>query len=112
MIERLQSRANNAVGLMTKNLERVDQLVASAEDTDQSIQTILSSLQHINDMSQHIAEGTASQQSVAEEVSRSIQEVAEISDAIYSNASKNVKTFERLNELVEHQNASVSRFRY
>ncbi|GGX65472.1 methyl-accepting chemotaxis protein [Saccharospirillum salsuginis] len=112
MIERLQSRANNAVGLMTKNLERVDQLVASAEDTDQSIQTILSSLQHINDMSQHIAEGTASQQSVAEEVSRSIQEVAEISDAIYSNASQNVKTFERLNELVEHQNASVSRFRY
>ena len=112
MIERLQTRSNNAVGLMTKNLERVDQLVASAEDTDQSIQTILSSLQHINDMSQHIAEGTASQQNVAEEVSRSIQEVAEISDAIYSNASRNVKTFERLNELVEHQNASVSRFRY
>lgn len=112
MIDRLQTRANNAVGLMTTNLERVDQLVTRAEDTDGSIQTILSSLQQITDMSQHIAEGTASQQNVAEEVSRSIQEVAEISDTIYSNASQNVATFERLNELVERQNASVSRFRY
>ncbi len=112
MIDRLQTRANNAVGLMTKNLERVEQLVSSAEDTDHSIQTILASLQHINDMSQHIAEGTSSQQATAEEVSRSIQEIAEISDTIYSNATMNVKTFERLNELVEHQNESVSRFRY
>lgn len=81
-----------------------------AGDTDESVQVILKSLSQITDLSEHIAEGTASQQQTAEEVSRAIADIAQLSDDIYSNAGRNAKTFERLSELVEHQNKTVSRF--
>ena len=112
MIDRLQKRSNNAVDLMSHNRERVDKVVQCATDTDQSIQTILVALNDITEMSQHIAEGTTAQRATAEEVARSIEDIAELSDAIYSNASRNVSTFERLNQLVEQQNQAVSRFQY
>ncbi|WP_108124508.1 methyl-accepting chemotaxis protein [Saccharospirillum mangrovi] len=110
MIERLQSRANSAVDLMTHNRERVDQVVSRTSEADQSLQSILAALDDISDMSQHIAEGTSAQRATADEVARSIEAIAELSDAIYSNASRNGATFERLNKLVEQQNKAVSRF--
>lgn len=111
MIERLQTRANSAVELMTHNRERVDQVVNRTSEADRSLQAILTALNDITEMSQHIAEGTSAQRATADEVARSIEAIAELSDAIYSNASRNGVTFERLNTLVEQQNKAVSRFR-
>ncbi|MFG1497987.1 methyl-accepting chemotaxis protein [Saccharospirillum sp. HFRX-1] len=112
MIERLQTRANSAVELMTHNRERVDQVVNRTSEADHSLQDILTALNDITEMSQHIAEGTSAQRATADEVARSIEAIAELSDAIYSNASRNGATFERLNNLVEQQNKAVSRFQY
>lgn len=112
MIERLQTRANSAVELMTHNRGRVDQVVTRTSEADQSLQEILAALNDITEMSQHIAEGTSAQRATADEVARSIEAIAELSDAIYSNASRNGATFERLNKLVEQQNKAVSRFQY
>ena len=112
MIERLQTRANSAVELMTHNRERVDQVVNRTSEADHSLQDILTALNDITEMSQHIAEGTSAQRATADEVARSIEAIAELSDAIYSNASRNGATFERLNKLVEQQNKAVSRFQY
>lgn len=112
MIERLQTRANSAVELMTHNRGRVDQVVNRTSEADQSLQEILAALNDITEMSQHIAEGTSAQRATADEVARSIEAIAELSDAIYSNASRNGATFERLNKLVEQQNKAVSRFQY
>lgn len=110
MIDTLQTKATQAVDFMTQNLGRVDTLVKRAGDTDESIQVILKALGQITDLSEHIAEGTASQQQTAEEVSRAIADIAQLSDDIYSNAGRNARTFERLSELVDHQNKTVSRF--
>ncbi|MCH8531690.1 MAG: methyl-accepting chemotaxis protein [Saccharospirillum sp.] len=110
MIDTLQTKATQAVDFMTQNLGRVDTLVQRAGDTDESIQVILKALGQITDLSEHIAEGTASQQQTAEEVSRAIADIAQLSDDIYNNAGRNAKTFDRLSELVDHQNKTVSRF--
>lgn len=112
MIDRLQQRANQAVARMGTNRDKAESLVTQADNTDKSIQTILDSLGSITDMSRMIAEGTSEQQQAAESVSETIQEIAELSDAIYSNARRNVSNFEQLNTLVQQQKTSVSRFRY
>ena len=112
MIDRLQQRANQAVARMDTNRDKAESLVTQADNTDRSIQTILDSLGSITDMSRMIAEGTSEQQQAAESVSETIQEIAELSDAIYSNARRNVSNFEQLNTLVQQQKTSVSRFRY
>ena len=112
MIDRLQQRANQAVARMSTNRDKAESLVTQADNTDKSIQTILDSLGSITDMSRMIAEGTSEQQQAAESVSETIQEIAELSDAIYSNARRNVSNFEQLNTLVQQQKTSVSRFRY
>ncbi|WP_127555146.1 methyl-accepting chemotaxis protein [Saccharospirillum alexandrii] len=112
MIDRLQQRANQAVARMGTNRDKAESLVTQADNTDKSIQTILDSLGSITDMSRMIAEGTSEQQKAAESVSETIQEIAELSDAIYSNARRNVSNFEQLNTLVQQQKTSVSRFKY
>lgn len=112
MIDRLQQRANQAVARMGTNRDKAESLVTQADNTDKSIQTILDSLSSITDMSRMIAEGTSEQQKAAESVSETIQEIAELSDAIYSNARRNVSNFEQLNTLVQQQKTSVSRFKY
>lgn len=112
MIDRLQQRANQAVARMDTNRDKAESLVTQADNTDRSIQTILDSLGSITDMSRMIAEGTSEQQKAAESVSETIQEIAELSDAIYSNARRNVSNFEQLNTLVQQQKTSVSRFKY
>ncbi|MEP4547862.1 MAG: methyl-accepting chemotaxis protein [Saccharospirillum sp.] len=112
MIDRLQQRANQAVDRMGTNRDKAESLVTQADNTDKSIQTILDSLGSITNMSRMIAEGTSEQQKAAESVSETIQEIAELSDAIYSNARRNVSNFEQLNTLVQQQKTSVSRFKY
>lgn len=107
MIEKLQNGARLAVQEMEKSRIQTEDTVAKAGDTGDQLNIITSSVGEITGMSAQIATAAEEQTSVADELSRSVQHIADISerasdgaDNLASTAGELVQLEQRLNQLV------------
>ncbi len=107
MIEKLQNGARLAVQEMEKSRSQTEDTVAKAGDTGDQLNIITSSVGEITGMSAQIATAAEEQTSVADELSRSVQHIADISerasdgaDNLASTAGELVQLEQRLNQLV------------
>lgn len=107
MIEKLQNGARLAVQEMEKSRNQTEDTVAKAGDTGDQLNIITSSVGEITGMSAQIATAAEEQTSVADELSRSVQHIADISerasdgaDNLASTAGELVQLEQRLNQLV------------
>lgn len=112
MIEALQSRSQEAVGLMSQNREQSQVVVSESEKTGQSIGEILGSLARMSEMIHHIANAVNEQKVVAGEVANNTVVIADMADQVVNNASRNADTFEQLAALTHEQEALVGRFKF
>ncbi|MDN3647736.1 methyl-accepting chemotaxis protein [Reinekea marina] len=110
-IEGFQNQTNTAANTMSHNLLQINDLLENFEATNKAMSLIMESLVRITHMSESIDAQTSEQQATVDDVKLEIQEIASIADSVFNNAGKNVNSFEALNELVEKQHASISRFK-
>jgi aerotaxis receptor len=90
MIERLQTNAAKAVSVMDAGQRRTDLCVEQSDQTEVSLNSILTAIQLINDMNTQIATAVEQQSAVADEISSSVYSIRDMSeqnlDAVESTA--------------------------
>ena len=79
MIARLQQGARSAVSMMQRGQDQAEQSVLLANETDQSLDAITQSVEHINDMSDQIATAAEEQSTVVEEMNRNVESIRHLS---------------------------------
>lgn len=112
MIDALQSRSKEAVGLMVRTREQSQLVVNESEKTGASIQAIMASLARMSEMITHISEAVNEQRTVAADVANNTVTIADMADQVVNNAAQNAKTFEELASLTHEQEKLVQRFQF
>lgn len=111
MIEKLQSGARQAVQEMEKSRVQTDQTVEKASHTGEQLNNITASVSDISGMSTQIATAAEEQTSVADELSRSIQHIADISERASGNADMLATTTGEMAQLESRLTTLVNQFK-
>ena len=111
MIEKLQSGARQAVQEMEKSRVQTDQTVEKASHTGEQLNNITASVSDISGMSTQIATAAEEQTSVADELSRSIQHIADISERASGNADMLATTTGEMAQLETRLTTLVNQFK-
>ncbi|MFQ3229225.1 methyl-accepting chemotaxis protein [Reinekea sp.] len=110
-IDNFQAQTNTVANTMSDNLLKINDLLENFEATNSAMTLIMESLVRITQMSESIDAQTSEQRATVEQVKIEIQEIANIADSVFNNAGKNVTSFEALNNLIDKQHDSISRFK-
>ncbi|WP_415892088.1 methyl-accepting chemotaxis protein [Neptuniibacter sp. PT8_73] len=111
MIEKLQSGARQAVQEMERSREQTDKTVEKASHTGDQLNTITTSVSDISGMSTQIATAAEQQTAVADELSRSIQHIADISEKASGNADRLSATTAEMSQLEQRLTSLVNQFK-
>lgn len=111
MIEKLQNGARQAVQEMEKSRSQTEDTVTKAGDTGDQLNIITSSVGEITGMSAQIATAAEEQTSVADELSRSVQHIADISERASDGADSLASTAGELVQLEQRLNSLVNQFK-
>jgi len=111
MIEKLQSGARQAVQEMERSREQTDRTVEKASHTGDQLNTITTSVSDISGMSTQIATAAEQQTAVADELSRSIQHIADISEKASGNADRLSATTAEMSQLEQRLTSLVNQFK-
>lgn len=111
MIGSLQNKAEQAVEIVSNNLEHAEQSVKQTNETNESLQTMSASLAHINDMSRSIATASEQQSAVAKEVAQNIVGISDMTLNIANDAEDAARNSESLNRLSTEQAELISQFK-
>ncbi|WP_415900499.1 methyl-accepting chemotaxis protein [Neptuniibacter sp. QD48_11] len=111
MIEKLQSGARQAVQEMERSREQTDRTVEKASHTGDQLNTITTSVSDISGMSTQIATAAEQQTAVADELSRSIQHIADISEKASGNADRLSATTAEMSQLEQRLTTLVNQFK-
>lgn len=111
MIEKLQSGARQAVQEMERSREQTDRTVEKASHTGDQLNTITASVSDISGMSTQIATAAEQQTAVADELSRSIQHIADISEKASGNADRLSATTAEMSQLEQRLTTLVNQFK-
>ena len=80
MIERLQQGSSKAVNAMESSRKQGEETVLKAASASDSLKTITNSVSIITDMNTQIATAAEEQTTVADEISRNVQQIADIAE--------------------------------
>ncbi len=111
MIERLQSRAHEAVGVMEENQAQSQAGVENASRVNDALQNINAAITEINDLNTQIASAAEEQSHVAEEVNRNIQQISQGTDAAVSGSEQVARASEDLTRLATQLRELADRFK-
>ena len=111
MINALQTGTRDAVEVMKLSREATLETVKLAAQANDSLNTITHSVGTITEMNTQIASAAEEQTAVANEVSQSIQKIADTAEHGKRNADDLAETSNRITELQQRLNSLVSRFR-
>lgn len=108
MIEGLQNGTQNAVASMSNAGACAEQCVEHITATAESIATITGSVSEINDMNTQIATAAEEQSVVAEEISRNIHVIDDVSNLTTLTAEQTASASERLLEMAKILQTTVN----
>ncbi len=111
MIERLQSRAQEAVKVMNENQAQSQAGVENASRVNDSLQNINTAIEEISDLNTQIASAADEQSHVAEEVNRNIQQISQCTDAAVGGSEQVARASEDLTRLATQLRDLADRFR-
>nr|WP_235263435.1 methyl-accepting chemotaxis protein [Nitrincola sp. A-D6] len=111
MIDALQAGTRDAVSVMQRSREASVETVKRAAGANESLETIARSVGTITEMNTQIASAAEEQTAVANEVSQSIQKIADTAEHGKRNADEVANTSERMASLEQRLKQLVSRFR-
>lgn len=111
IIHRLLSGAKQAVDVMERSKERALHSVTQSQTTGESLASILTSVHTINEMNLLVASSAEEQSAVAEEVSKNIVRINEVSDKTVEDAKATAAATGALSEQANQLKAIVNEFR-
>jgi len=112
MIERLQSGTHDAVNAMNKGQQQAEVSVSQAREASEALQQITRSIADITQMNENIANASAQQRTVAEEIDDSIRNIAETSNTTTEGALKTEHASNELTQLSIDLKRAVQRFKF
>jgi methyl-accepting chemotaxis protein len=111
MIESLQLRTGEAAEVMQAGQARARESVEQAQQAGEALVAITEAIERINDMSSQIAHATEQQSEVAEEISRSVTNIAGLAHGATQEVQRTVRGSEELARLAESLQGLVKQFR-
>ncbi len=111
MIERLQQGASKAVSVMESSRKQGEDTVLKAARASESLRMITTSVSTITDMNTQIATAAEEQTTVADEISRNVQQVADIAEDSSERAIELANTNEELMQLEQRLTEIVNQFK-
>lgn len=111
IISSLLSGAQRAVDVMDRSKERAYNSVDQSKTTGESLQSILTSVHTINEMNLLVATSAEEQSTVADEVSKNIERINEVSDQTVEDAQATSDATRSLYEQAEQLKAIVNEFK-
>jgi len=110
-IERLQSRAKQAVSVMDNGKKQAASSVDQAASAGESITSISNRIDTISDMNNQIAGAAEEQTAVAEEINRNINNISAVSNETSTGARKTSEACGELLELADQLREVVGQFK-
>lgn len=101
MIERIQQESQRAVNVMHQGEANAHAAVAMTRESRQSLHTILSSVERINDLNAEIASAAEEQSAVAEEISRNIVRIRDAAENNNITANESLQASDSLARLAQ-----------
>ena len=111
MIEKLQSGAQNAVESMNQSRSQADITRDTAAKAGEVLNNITASVTNINDMNTLIASSAEEQNSVAEEINRSVVSISQVAEVASEGAAHTAATSEDLRNVAEELKHVISGFK-
>ena len=111
MIDRLQGATSNTVATMLRAGEKGESTQKQANQAGESLDAIAALIGTINSMNAQIASAAEEQTAVAEEINRSVHQIADAVDVVASDAEQGAQTARDLNALTERLQGLVGQFR-
>ncbi len=111
MIERLQSRAREAVKVMDENQAQSQAGVENASRVNDTLQNINTAIEEIRDLNTQIASAAEEQSHVAEEVNQNIQHISQCTDAAVGGSEQVARASEDLTQLATQLRNLADRFK-
>ncbi|MGF1723034.1 methyl-accepting chemotaxis protein [Vibrio kyushuensis] len=111
MIETLQSNTRQAVQSMASSTKLADTSVSYAEEAQDSLSRITSSISEINDMALQIASAAEEQRAVSEDISRNTQGIKDASDELANQAALSSQSASNMNHATNSMRNQISRFK-
>ena len=111
MIEQLLSGARDAVSVMQTSRKQGEATVTRASEAKHALDTISGSVSTINAMNTQIASAAEEQTAVADEISKSVQQIADIAEHAARNAHALSGTSKEMNDLEGSLKRIVNQFK-
>jgi Methyl-accepting chemotaxis protein len=111
IIERLQTQSRKAAEMMEQSRTRARDTVSATSEAGAVLERIVRSVATITDMSSQIATAAEEQSHVAEEMDRSITNIAGVAEQTTRTAADTVASTEEIHEHMDRLRALVARFR-
>nr|WP_288453619.1 PAS domain-containing methyl-accepting chemotaxis protein [uncultured Pseudomonas sp.] len=110
LIAKLQRTADEAVLTMDIGRKQADEGVERVQQADQALAGISDAVANINEMADQIAAAAEEQSAVADEISRNITTIAQLSDQTAGEAQSTALLSEELTSTAQGQYSLVARF--
>ncbi|MBF0676128.1 methyl-accepting chemotaxis protein [Pseudomonas sp.] len=111
MIDRLQNTTAQSVSTMQRVTSRGESTREQSNLAGEALNTISTLIGTINSMNAQIASAAEEQTAVAEEINRSVHQIAGIVDGVADDAVQGAQTARELNSLADHLKRLVGQFR-
>ncbi|MEW8507409.1 MAG: methyl-accepting chemotaxis protein [Candidatus Thiodiazotropha sp.] len=111
IIERLQGGTSKAVNAMLSSSEIANKSVGQSSEAGQALDKIVKSVSSINDMNLQIATAAQQQSSVADEINRSIANIATVADSTTHAASEAVECTTSIQQSMCKLNELIAKFK-
>ncbi|GAB4303755.1 MAG: nitrate chemoreceptor McpN [Thiohalomonadaceae bacterium] len=111
IIERLQTQSRKAAEMMEQSRAQAQATVSATSEAGAVLDRIVQSVATITDMSNQIATAAEEQSHVAEEMDRSITNIAGVAEQTTRTAADTVSSTEEIHEHMDKLRALVARFR-
>ena len=111
MIEQLQAGTAAAVTAMDSSRAQAQKGVGKISTAGDALTTIVSGIEHINDMNTQIASAAEEQSAVAEEVNQNVVTISQIANTSEANSAQTQNASEELSRLAVGLQGLVSQFK-
>ncbi|MCU7842428.1 MAG: methyl-accepting chemotaxis protein [Candidatus Thiodiazotropha sp. (ex Monitilora ramsayi)] len=111
IIDRLQGGTSEAAKAMTSSRDLAQNSVEQSSEADQALDKIVESVSSIHEMNVQIATAAQEQSSVAEEINRSISNIATVADTTTHAASEAVNCTSSIQSSMSELNDLILRFK-
>ncbi len=111
MIESLQTGTAKAVDVMIEGKKRSENTVNETNKQNEFLKQIVSSVVIIDDMATHIASASEEQASVADEISKNISNISQVTEQSVLGAQKSSQSSENLAKLASDIQVLTSQFK-